>query len=183
MNSSFGTQLVTEEFFGKPTRCFQPLKRLHPKHLRIIALHMQGFKGTEIWEMLTTAGMSISLVRIYAVINDPLSTKLMQQFYAGSEVELKALEGMAVDSLRFAMRDGSHRDALSAADKVFKLNKRYGAESSRDSAENVIGRAMAAALAANNAVKEVVRSRPRLTDITPENVIDNNDDLMVPSGG
>ncbi len=167
-------QLATEEFFGKPTRCFQPLKRLHPKHLRIIALHMQGFKGTEIWEMLTNVGMSISLVRIYAVINDPLSTKLMQQFYAGSEIELKALEGMAVDSLRNAMRAGSHRDALSAADKVFKLNKRYGAESNRDSAEDVISRAMQAVISANETVKEVVRSRPRLTDITPERVIEHS---------
>lgn len=151
----------------------KPLKKLRPKHLRVIALHMQGMTGPQIVDYLAQADVSIALMTVYKVLNDPLSKGLMNEFYTGAEDELKALDGMAVDVLRRAMRDGSHRDAISAADKVFKINKRYGESGSgSDGAENVIRRAMDAVLSANETVREVVRERPRLTDITPNKIVE-----------
>ncbi len=162
-----------KKYIGQPNNTSQkPLRRLRPKHLRIIALHMQGYTGPQTKAFLEESNVTISLMAIYRVINDPLSKGLMAEFYAGAENELKALDGMAIDVLRRAMRDGSHRDAISAADKIFKMNKRYGDPPSSDSAESIIQRAMDVALQAGETVREVIRERPRMTDITPGKTIE-----------
>ena len=170
-----GLDLEFKHLLGPVPRNFQPMKRLLPRHLHIISLHLQGLKGTEIVRLLESAGVYISAITVYRVLCDPLSQKVMENFYAGADREMKALELMAVDSLRSAMRSGSHRDAISAADKVFKANGRYGTAPSSISAEDVIARAMDAVKAHSDLVKEVVRERPRLIDIAPQSKVIEGD--------
>lgn len=97
-----------------------PFKRLRMKHRRIIALHVSGHSNVEIARMEETSPVTVS-----NVLNNPITKPILTSIYEQFDQELKALFPLAIDSMRDAMRDGEHKDALKAADLYFKTQGTY----------------------------------------------------------
>lgn len=117
-----------------------PLKRLNVKHRNVIALHLRGLSARDISEIT-----GLSEVTIYKTINDPLSQEIVRGYIEGLDAELEALAPLAVDAVRSGLDAKQEpRVRLLAADRFFKATGRYtSAEQQRESAEDVLARALA----------------------------------------
>ncbi len=146
-----------------------PLKRLQPIHKHIIALHLQGMKNRDIQSFLSQAGAEYTVVRISHIITDPLSRQVIDTFNDQVDQDLKTLEIQAVDVLKDAMTNGSMDQKLRGADKILRANGRFADKTtSAETAEDVIARVLELASQSMETVKEVVRTRPKMIDITPD---------------
>ena len=120
----------------------KPLKRLKSKHLRLIALHLQGYSNQDIAE---AAGVSQAWLSI--ILSDPLTEQYLSQFRKEQEARLTGLYARSLDavqdSLEATLSDDrpNHSVRLKGADLAFKLNNSYEkASESVLTAEDVIER-------------------------------------------
>ena len=145
------------------------LKKLKPIHMRILACHMTGMKMSDIARVFTDMGIPISYFTVYRTVHDPISERLLEKYYASADVEMKALEPLAVDALRKGLVAGTIKDGVNAADKVFKANGRYGRAEGNDTAEDVIARMMGAIEQQAGAIHSLAdRRRPmQIIDMKP----------------
>lgn len=78
------------------------LKRLKPRHKKVLALHLAGWPSHEI---AAEVGMTVSWVS--TIISDPLSQQIINNFEELQEEEFKRLRVLANDTLREAMHPGN----------------------------------------------------------------------------
>jgi len=115
------------------------LKRLKPKHLRIIDEHCLGRSNVDIATDLTLSQTYVSIV-----LTDPLVTEQIQIRVAENIAEMSALRHKAVHAVRTALGDGkTDATRLKAADMFFKVEGDYARASEHaaaETAEDVIQR-------------------------------------------
>ncbi len=149
------------------------LKRLNGAHRRIISLHARCLSNRDI--SFVTGFSEIAISRI---IRDPLSQGYLNELLSGVEEELKALMPLATDALRQGLTSDNVKTAMIAADKFFRATGHYQPEENqgRETAEDVIARAIAVMDKQAGALKELTRpERPRALDVAFEEVEDGND--------
>lgn len=128
------------------------LMRLRPIHRRIILLHLMGLSQLDIVSITGHSSGAIS-----RILRDPLSRPYMDAHISMTNQELESLLGLAVDAVRTGLMSDSETTRLKASDHFFKATGRYGeAAKSAESAEDVIGRALAAMAASNMATASAV---------------------------
>ena len=149
------------------------LKRLNGAHRRIISLHARCLSNRDI--SFVTGYSEIAISRI---VRDPLSQIYLNELLEGVEHELKALMPLATDAIRNGLQSDNIKTAMVAADKFFRATGHYQHEENvgRETAEDVIGRALAIMEKQAGALKELSRpERPRALDVDFEEVKDGND--------
>ena len=119
------------------------LKRLRPKHIQVLALHLQGMKQSHIANRL-----GLSQPWVSNVISDPLSQEYITQFLEEQKGRLTGLFARSLDAVQEGLEavhptsdNPLYGTRLKAADMVFKLQGSYDeVVSSDESAEDVIER-------------------------------------------
>ena len=150
------------------------LKRLKPKHLRIIECHIGGLKNKEIAELTGHTPSWISLV-----LSDPLSQQLLE---AHTQEQRSRLVGMyersldavedALDATHKSSGEPAHATRLKAADMVMKLRGEYNEnEDAEETAEDVIERMLQVLPTQVN-----VQINNQLEAPVPARVIEHGDD-------
>lgn len=112
-----------------------PFKRLKMTHRRVIALHIQGHSGAAIDRVLDKGAGYAN-----RVLKNPTVQDVLADMYSAYDRELKALYPKTIDAMRSALEDGSHADALRAADLWHKVNGTYKDEQTRENSAEDIAR-------------------------------------------
>lgn len=151
------------------------LKQLKPMHKNIIALHLQGYRAPEIVSLMTSAGHEMDQQLVYRTLRSPKAQEIIQEFQEGYDLELKGLVGNALEALQKAMRNGG-AEAVSAADKVLKANRKYEGVDGRATAEDNIQRLLELAREQNVTIRDIAanRQRPQVIDMTAKEVEDGS---------
>ena len=113
------------------------LKRLTARHMKIIALHIQGLAGEMIAQHL-----NCSYVTVSRILNDPLSVDFIARHAKDKEAEISALMGTAVQVVRTGMTDKDLpvTTRLKAVDRFTKLLSVTKGEEKTQTAEDVIAK-------------------------------------------
>ncbi len=150
------------------------LKRLKGVHRQMIGYHLRGMSNRDI--AFVTGFSEIAISR---VLRDPLAQAYIQEYLAGTENELASLMPMAVDALRDGLGPKvDPRTRLQAADKYFRATGRYaGGDASKETAEDVIKRALEIAQTNSDTVREITRAgqTARVIDGAFKQVEDNSE--------
>lgn len=164
-----------EKIIGKRTKTGElKLRRLKPLHRQMIAMHIGCFSNRDI-----AFQMNIDEITVSRVLRDPLSQELIKTYAEGIDAELEALLPLGVDVVRRALLSDSAKIAMQGVDKLFralgKFDHSHDTEK-RETAEDVIARALGIAQTQADALKELSRpDRPRALDVNFERVEDDND--------
>lgn len=147
-----------EKIIGRrtPSGVFK-LKKLRPKHKNVIALHLRGLSNRDV---AFVTGLHEQYIG--DILGDPLSHEVIQAYLSGIDHELAALAPKAVDALRSGLDSDNNSIKLQAADRFFKVTGKYAqAESTGETAEDVLARALARVASENAAsLREVTRQPP-----------------------
>jgi len=113
------TQLNSEallpiSLLGKESKA-KPIKKYSIRHKRMLALYLQGYSPTQIADSLGCAPATVS-----AIVNNPRSKEVISEAISHYDMRLKALQGPAIDTLKYAMEGDDTRCALEAAKIVLK---------------------------------------------------------------
>ena len=93
----------------------KPIKRYSIRHKRMLALYLQGYSPTQIAKSLGCSPSTVS-----AIVNNPRSKEVISEAISHYDMRLKALQGPAIDTLKYAMEGEDTRCALEAAKIVLK---------------------------------------------------------------
>ncbi len=76
------------KFLGKPhsASAQKSLKKLTPKHYKMIAMHLRGKSNTEIAQEI-----GCTQTTTWKVLNSPLSRQIIEEFYEAHKVDLMGL--------------------------------------------------------------------------------------------
>lgn len=164
-----------EKIIGKRTKTGElKLKRLKPLHRQMIAMHIGCFSNRDI-----AFQMNIDEITVSRVLRDPLSQELIKSYAEGIDAELEALLPLGVDVLRKSLLSDSAKIALLGTDKLFRALGKFDHShevEKKETAEDVIARALGIAQTQADALKELARpTRPRALDVQYEEVSDGND--------
>lgn len=163
-----------EKIIGKRTRTGEmKLKRLKPLHRQMIAMHIGCFSNRDI-----AYQMNIDEITVSRVLRDPLSQELIAAYAAGVDSELAALLPLGVDAIRKSLLTDDARIALMAVDKLFRALGKFDHShdhEKKETAEDVIQRALGIAQTSVDTVKELTRDgRPKAIDVDFERVSDGS---------
>jgi hypothetical protein len=113
----------------------KPLKRYSIRHKRMLALYLQGHSPTQIATALGCAPSTVS-----AIVNNPRSKEVIEQAVSHYDLRLKALQGPAIDTLKYAMEGEDMRCALEAAKIILKSQGKMDkpAEVMQGTAEDIV---------------------------------------------
>lgn len=115
-----------------------PFKRLKMKHRRVIALHIQSLKNSEIAALLNVSASYVS-----TVLNNPAVQPILESIYKDYEKELKALFPLTVNALRDGLEHGEMGERLRATELWHKIHGTFqNVDEARVTAEDVIERIM-----------------------------------------
>lgn len=116
------------------------LKRLTARHLKVIALHLEGHSLETIANNIPCTISTVS-----RVLNDPLSQRILKTVYEDRKGEIHALGGKAVAAVRAGLDEKQTIGTrLRAVDRFAKIKSALvGEENSNESAEDVIARMFA----------------------------------------
>ena len=164
-----------EKIIGRRTKTGElKLRRLKPLHRQMIAMHIGCFSNRDI-----AFQMNIDEITVSRVLRDPLSQELIKTYAEGIDAELEALLPLGVDVLRKALLSDSAKIGLQGADKLFRALGKFDHShevEKRETAEDVIQRALGIAQSSVDAVREVTRrERPRALTVDFERVDNGND--------
>jgi len=164
-----------EKIIGRRTKTGElKLRRLKPLHRQMIAMHIGCFSNRDI-----AFQMNVDEITVSRVLRDPLSQEIINVYAQGIDSELEALLPLGVDVLRKSLLSDSAKIALQGADKLFRALGKFnhtGDEEKRETAEDVIQRALGIAQGSVDIVKEITRrERPQALEIDFERVSDGND--------
>ncbi|MBW8036441.1 MAG: hypothetical protein FVQ79_12660 [Planctomycetes bacterium] len=164
-----------EKIIGRRTKTGElKLRRLKPLHRQMIAMHIGCFSNRDI-----AFQMNVDEITVSRVIRDPLSQEIISVYANGIDAELEALLPLGVDVLRKSLLSDSAKIALQGADKLFRALGKFnhtGDEEKRETAEDVIQRALGIAQGSVDIVKEITRrERPQALEIDFERVSDGDD--------
>ncbi|KKK57678.1 hypothetical protein LCGC14_3052040, partial [marine sediment metagenome] len=122
--------------------------------------------------------MNVDEITVSRVLRDPLSQEIISVYAQGIDSELEALLPLGVDVLRKSLLSDSAKIALQGADKLFRALGKFnhtGDEEKRETAEDVIQRALGIAQGSVDIVKEITRrDRPQALEIDFERVNDGS---------
>ena len=119
-------------------RSAKPLNKLSAKHHKVIFLHLQGIRTTDIAQEL---GMTVAWCS--TILNDPLAQEIIQEHQATARQELLALSGEAVNVQRNALKSKDERNRLKASETVLKANNLIdGDADSGASVKDMMGEAL-----------------------------------------
>ena len=163
-----------EKIIGRRTKTGElKLRRLKPLHRQMIAMHIGCFSNRDI-----AFQMNVDEITVSRVLRDPLSQEIISVYANGIDAELEALLPLGVDVLRKSLLSDSAKIALQGADKLFRALGKFnhtGDEEKRETAEDVIQRALGIAQGSVDIVKEITRrERPRALDVDFERVSDGS---------
>ncbi len=163
-----------EKIIGRRTKTGElKLRRLKPLHRQMIAMHIGCFSNRDI-----AFQMNIDEITVSRVLRDPLSQEIINIYAEGIDAELEALLPLGVDVLRKSLLSDSAKIALQGADKLFRALGKFnhtGDEEKRETAEDVIQRALGIAQGSVDIVKEITRrDRPQALEIDFERVSDGS---------
>ena len=163
-----------EKIIGRRTKTGElKLRRLKPLHRQMIAMHIGCFSNRDI-----AFQMNVDEITVSRVLRDPLSQEIINTYAEGIDAELEALLPLGVDVLRKSLLSDSAKIALQGADKLFRALGKFnhtGDEEKRETAEDVIQRALGIAQGSVDIVKEITRrERPRALDVDFERVNDGS---------
>jgi hypothetical protein len=140
------TYLIDE--FGRPLTSYErekmlgkrkangalKLKRLSPKHLKMIELHLAGWSGGAISSHFGCTRAYTSLV-----LNDPLAQDIISTSTEDVKKEIAALVGVAVHQVRTVMLGDSSQGAkFQAIDRLEKLHKMTDSKGAEKTAEDLV---------------------------------------------
>lgn len=112
----------TEKVLGRRMPSGQMrLKELKPVHMKIVAMHLQGMKGSKIAESFFAQDIKLSAAMINAVLRDPLAKDVIERFREAYHEELLALGSLANDAVRDGLKAGDKELRLKAVDRFVKL--------------------------------------------------------------
>ena len=163
-----------EKIIGKRTRTGElKLKRLKPLHRRMLHMHLGCYSNRDI-----AFHLNVDEITVSRVLRDPLSQEIISTYASGIDAELEALLPLGVDVLRKSLLSDSAKIALQGTDKLFralgKFDHSHDAEK-KETAEDVIQRALGIAQGSVDIVKEITRrERPRALDVDFERVSDGS---------
>ncbi|KKM03296.1 hypothetical protein LCGC14_1775830 [marine sediment metagenome] len=163
-----------EKIIGRRTKTGElKLRRLKPLHRQMIAMHIGCFSNRDI-----AFQMNVDEITVSRVLRDPLSQEIINTYAEGIDAELEALLPLGVDVLRKSLLSDSAKIALQGADKLFRALGKFnhtGDEEKRETAEDVIQRALGIAQGSVDIVKEITRrDRPQALEIDFERVSDGS---------
>ena len=163
-----------EKIIGRRTKTGElKLRRLKPLHRQMIAMHIGCFSNRDI-----AFQMNVDEITVSRVLRDPLSQEIINVYAEGIDAELEALLPLGVDVLRKSLLSDSAKIALQGADKLFRALGKFnhtGDEEKRETAEDVIQRALGIAQGSVDIVKEITRrERPQALEIDFERVSDGS---------
>ena len=99
-------------------RLLAPLKKLSGRHLRIVGMHLAGFRAKKIAEQL-----KITPQTVYNVLGDPLAQKYLAQFWNGHAHDLRSLMPEVITTLEQGLKSGNAKIRLSAVEKFIKVHE------------------------------------------------------------
>jgi hypothetical protein len=166
---------TVEKLMGVRTKTgMMPVKRLTARHRQIISLHLQGYSNNTIASLL-----DLSAVNVCHILQDPKVKDILEQFHQSWMQELESLGGLAVDAVRGALLSEDHNISLKAADKYFRTQKMYTneQEATKETAEDVISRALEVMGTQADTIREVARSSRanRIIDTTSRDITNGSD--------
>ena len=164
-----------EKIIGKRTKTGElKLKRLKPLHRQMLHMHLGCYSNRDIAFHLNVDELTVS-----RVLRDPLSQQVIQLYAAGIDAELEALLPLGVDVVRKALLNDSAKIALQGVDKLFRALGKFnhvGEDQDKETAEDVIARALGIAQTSVETVREITRrERPRALDVAFERIDDGGD--------
>lgn len=149
------------------------LRKLLPRHKSIIAFHLQGWSNRDIAHQ-----MNMDEIAVGRVLRDPLSQNLINRYMEMTDDELRALMPKTVASLRRGLEHPDIHVQMKAADKVLKTQGKYNEkEGGRETAEDVIARALERVAETNQSLVQQVERQHSLSnviDITPSGSEEDN---------
>ena len=168
------TKYKMEKIIGRRTRTGAlKLKKLKPLHRQMIHMHIGCFSNRDI-----AFHLDVDEITVSRVLNDPLSIEILNVHAQGIDAELEALLPLGVDVVRKALLSDSPRTALQGVDKLFRALGKFnhtGDGQERETAEDVIARALGIAQTSVSIVKELTRNeRPKALNVPFERVDDDN---------
>lgn len=116
---------------------WRPLRKLKPKHLKAVKMHLEGFSNIDIAATMQWAPSYVS-----SLLQDPSCQEIIQRVRGDWEREFDSLEGLAVDSLRRSLKSTNEKNRLRAT-SMFLQERRERDKASgggHESAEDVIQR-------------------------------------------
>jgi len=167
-------QYQYEKIIGKRTKTGElKLKRLKPLHRQMLHMHLGCYSNRDI-----AFHLNVDEITVSRVLRDPLSQEIISVYANGIDAELEALLPLGVDVLRKSLLSDSAKIALQGADKLFRALGKFnhtGDEEKRETAEDVIQRALGIAQGSVDIVKEITRrDRPQALEIDFERVSDGS---------
>ena len=163
-----------EKIIGRRTKTGElKLRRLKPLHRQMIAMHIGCFSNRDI-----AFQMNVDEITVSRVLRDPLSQEIINVYATGIDAELEALLPLGVDVVRKSLLSDNAKIALQGVDKLFRALGKFnhtGDEQERETAEDVIARALGIAQTSVDTVREITRrERPRALDVAFERLDDGN---------
>ena len=163
-----------EKIIGKRTKTGElKLKRLKPLHRQMLHMHLGCYSNRDI-----AFHLNVDEITVSRVLRDPLSQEIINTYASGIDAELKALLPLGVDVLRKAVLSDNAKIALLGADKLLRALGKFDHShevEKRETAEDVIQRALGIAQGSVDIVKEITRrERPRALDVDFERVNDGS---------
>ncbi len=145
------------------SNAYQPLKRLTPRHMKMIELHLAGRRNIEIAEAFNTSPSRVSIT-----LHNPTVQAYLDGVRKVADLELKSLLLTAVDAIRRALTGDDIDVALKATDLLVRAEGRYrDAKASPETAEDVIARILELAKSSVDTVREVARPPISVIDMIP----------------
>ena len=117
-HASAKAQHSAGKLLGKPKREVVPLKKLMPRHMEIIALHLKGEKATDI-----ALKLGCTYATVWRIINDPQARTIIEEFYTAHRVDLMGLMPLAIDAVRKGLNSGDTKTGLLAVDRFVKMKE------------------------------------------------------------
>lgn len=119
-----------EKILGKRRRDGSPnLKKLKPRHLRMIAYFVEGVPSTEIAQIL-----DVSHNCVLRVLKDPLAAKYIEDFADGHKADFNAMFPLVNEAISDALTGPGLDTRLKGVDRWHKLHKTINGDDSGESA-------------------------------------------------
>jgi len=112
------------------------LKWISPRHYKILAAHLAGKSSEQIAEALgcTTA-------TVQRVVRDPLAKPILAESYSHRQLEIDALTGVAVHSVREALDPAKPISTrLQGVDRFLKMKEQLGSVEHKQTAEEIVAK-------------------------------------------
>lgn len=116
------------------------LKVVRPRHVLMLRDYINGMSRSVI-----AMKYGVTPQTVTNLVNDPAVRETVQHSVQAGLNDMDTLLPLAVNAVRETLMDGSRKEKLTAADKVFKVKGLYTAQDEkRETAEDVMQRLLAA---------------------------------------